>query len=531
MSYKNFGALICCASNGVMNVSSVKRLIDALAKMGYNLLELVIDDMYKIESEPYFGYLRGGYTKAEIQEMDAYAKEKGVELVPMIQTLAHLTNLVKIPKFLDIIDIDDVLLVDEPKTYELIDKMFASIADSFSSRKVNIGFDEAHNVGLGKYLDKHGYTERYELLLRHLKKVAEIAEKYGFQIHMWSDMFFRFVNHGEYWGKGIEIPKWVRDEIPENIQMAYWDYYSEDEEVYDAMLTSHEDFGRELWFAGGAWTWNGYPPCNGYSLKTMLPAMKQVRAHKVQNVLVTMWGDDGHDCSYFSVLPSLYAIKQYAEGNFDMETIKAGFEETFGYGFDDFMLLDLPNKNKVNQKLDISDNACKVLLFNDCFLGIKDVAAKEALPIPFAEYRKQLLETGKNMGPYQYLYENLAALCHVLEVKADLGIRTREAYQAGNREALQNLLGDYTEAAERIDGFRDALRKVWMTDNKPYGWDIHEIRLGGLKARLYDCRQRLEEYLNGNTSEIPELEEELLEYAKWGMQQNFYRRFVTVSQL
>lgn len=531
MNYKNFGVLLCCASNGVMNVASVKRMIDEISKMGYNLLELVVDDVYKIESEPYFGYLRGGYTKAEIQEMDAYAKEHGVELVPVIQTLAHFTNLVKIPEYVDIVDIDDIILVDEPKTYELIDKMFASIADSFSTRKINIGFDEAHNVGLGKYLDKHGYTERFSLLLRHLQRVAEIGGKYGFQIHMWSDMFFRLANHGVYWDKNVHIPEKVHNEIPENVELCYWDYYSEDEEMYDAMLTSHEEFDRELWFAGGAWAWNGFAPCNRYSLKTMLPAMKQVRNHKVENVLVTVWGDDGHDCSYFSVLPSLYAIRQYADGQYDEEIMKQGFKETFGKEFDDFMLLDLPNKNRVNQSLEISDNACKVLLFNDCFLGIKDVAAMDALPAPFEEYAKQLRETGARMGEYQYLYENLAALCHVLDVKAELGIKTRKAYKDGDRAKLKELISDYEEAIQRISAFRDTLRAVWMKDNKPYGWDIHEIRLGGLQARLRDCIERIEEYLEEKVLSIPELEEELLLYAPWGMQQNFYRKFVTVSQL
>lgn len=530
MNYRNFGVLLCCASNGVMNVASVKRMIDEISKMGYNLLELVIDDMYKIESEPYFGYLRGGYTKKEIQEMDAYAKERGVELVPVIQTLAHHTNLVKIPEYADIVDIDDILLIDEPRTYELIDKMFASIADSFSTRKINIGFDEAHHVGLGKYLDKHGYTERFSLLLRHLQRVAKIGGKYGFQIHMWSDMFFKLVNHGVYWDKNVHIPEAIRNEIPENIELCYWDYYSEDKKMYDAMLTSHEEFERELWFAGGAWTWNGFAPCNRYSLKTMLPAMKQVKNHKVKNVLVAMWGDDGHDCSYFSVLPSLYAIRQYADGQYDEELIKQGFKETFGWEFDDFMLLDLPNKNRVNHSLEISDNACKVLLFNDCFLGIRDVAAMDALPVPFEEYAKQLKETGARMGEYQYLYENLAALCHVLEIKAELGIKTRKAYQEGDKIVLKSLISEYEETIRRISTFRDTLRTAWMKDNKPYGWDIHEIRLGGLQARLRDCIQRIEEYLAEKVSDIPELEEELLLYSDWGMQHNFYRKFVTVSQ-
>lgn len=531
MQYKNFGALICCASNGAMKVERVKDFIDNLSKMGYNLLELCIDDMYKIESEPYFGYLRGGYTKAEIREMDEYARSKGIELVPAIQTLAHFTNLVKIPHYADIVDIDNILLVDEPKTYELIDKMFASIADCFTSRKVNIGFDEAHNIGLGKYLDKHGYTDRYELLLRHLEKVVQIAEKYGFKIHMWSDMFFKLANRGEYWKKGVKIPQRVCEKVPEEVQLCYWDYYGTDEELYDEMLRSHEGFGREIWYAGGAWTWNGFAPHNRFSLESMLPAMRQVRKHGIKNVLVTMWGDDGHDCSYFSVLPALYAIKQYAEGNFDEEKIKQGFFDLFALNFDDFMLLDIPNKNGCNPEMKKTDNACKVLLYNDCFLGLRDKAFESFAPVPFGEYADALESVGKRMGEYTYLYENLAALCRVLDVKATLGLRTRKAYKASDKAALKQLILDYEKTIDRLQTFRDTLRAAWMKDNKPYGWDIQEMRLGGLKARLTDCIQRLEEYLGGKVQNIPELEEELLSYATWGSQYNLYRGFVTVSQL
>ena len=531
MQYKTFGALICCSSNGVMKVERVKQLVDHLSKMGYNLLELCIDDMYKIEDEPYFGYLRGGYTKAELREMDEYAKSKGVELVPAIQTLAHFTNLVKIPHYADIVDIDDILLVDEPKTYELIEKMFATISECFSSRKVNIGFDEAHNIGLGKYLDKHGYTNRCELLLRHLQKVVKIAEKYAFKIHMWSDMFFKLASHGEYWEKGIRIPKEIREKVPDGVELCYWDYYGIDEELYGEMLASHKEFNKELWFAGGAWTWNGFAPHNRFSLESMLPAMKQVRKHEIQNVLITMWGDNGHDCSYFSVLPALYAIKQYAEGNFDEEKIKEGFFNLFGVSFDDFMLLDLPNKNKSNPELKKPDNACKVLLYNDCFLGLKDAAFEPLAPVDFGDYAKQLERVGKRMGDYAHLYKNLAALCRVLEIKAELGLKTRKAYAAGDKKALKALIKSYKETAQRVCAFRDTLREVWMRDNKPYGWDIQEMRLGGLHARLADCAQRLEEYLSGKVQNIPELEEKLLPYSTWGSQYNKYCGFVTVSQL
>ncbi len=533
MSYKNFGALICCASNGVMKVERVKELIDHLAKMGYNLLELCIDDMYKIESEPYFGYLRGGYTREEIREMDAYAISRGIELVPVAQTLAHLTNLVKIPHFSDIVDIDDILLIDEPKTYELIEKMFETLSRCFTSRKVNIGFDEAFKVGLGKHLDKHGYQNRITLLERHLKRVLEIAGKYGFRVHMWSDMFFRLVNKGNYCydEKDRTIADEIRDKVPENVEICYWDYYTDDESKYSQMITAHKQFERELWFSGGVWTWNGFAPQNGFALRSLRASMKQVKEHGIQNVLITMWGDDGHDCSYFSALPSLYAAKQYADGNTDLEKIKQGFGELFGVAFDDFMLLDLPTKNSKNPHADRPDNSCKSLLYNDCFLGLKDYALQEVEHIPYDDYAKQLHAVGQRMGQYRYLFDNLEALCLALDVKAELGLRTRTAYKAGDKTALQALIGDYLEAEKRIEKFRNTLRHVWMTDNKPYGWDIQEIRLGGLRARLRDGAQRLQEYLDGVCSSIPELEETLLPYAPWETQFNSYRGFVTVSQL
>jgi len=65
MNYEYFGVMIDCSRNGVMKPKQVMRFIDALAKMGYNMLELYTEDTYEVEGEPYFGYLRGRYTGKE----------------------------------------------------------------------------------------------------------------------------------------------------------------------------------------------------------------------------------------------------------------------------------------------------------------------------------------------------------------------------------------------------------------------------------------------------------------------------------
>ena len=129
--FEHFGVMIDCSRNAVMKVETLKRFIDCLAKMGYDTLELYTEDTYTIEDEPYFGYLRGRYTSQELKEIDGYAKARGIELIPCVQTLGHFTALVRNSRFKEIVDCNDILLVDEEKTYEFIEKIFKALAENF----------------------------------------------------------------------------------------------------------------------------------------------------------------------------------------------------------------------------------------------------------------------------------------------------------------------------------------------------------------------------------------------------------------
>ena len=91
------GVMLDCSRNAVMSVAELKNFILTLKKTGYNCLQLYTEDTYEIEGEPQFGYRRGKYTKAELKEIDAFAKKNGVELMPCIQTLAHLNQIFRYP--------------------------------------------------------------------------------------------------------------------------------------------------------------------------------------------------------------------------------------------------------------------------------------------------------------------------------------------------------------------------------------------------------------------------------------------------
>ena len=75
----HLGVMLDCSRNAVMKPEAVKSFVDIIQKMGYNTLMLYTEDTYEVEGEPLFGYLRGRYTIAELQDIDYYCKEKGVE--------------------------------------------------------------------------------------------------------------------------------------------------------------------------------------------------------------------------------------------------------------------------------------------------------------------------------------------------------------------------------------------------------------------------------------------------------------------
>ena len=83
MKFDKIGLMLDCSRNAVPNVTTLKTLISLLSKMGYNRLQLYTEDTYEIKSRPYFGYLRGRYTGAELKEIDAYLYRLRVQLTEL----------------------------------------------------------------------------------------------------------------------------------------------------------------------------------------------------------------------------------------------------------------------------------------------------------------------------------------------------------------------------------------------------------------------------------------------------------------
>ena len=508
-NFDTFGVMIDMSRNAVMSMDGLKRFLPLLKKMGYNCVMLYTEDTYEVDGEPYFGYMRGRYSKAEMKEIGAFAESLGMTVIPCIQTLAHLNAIFRWGKFPR--DCDDILMTDDERTYELIDHMFSTLSECFKSRKIHIGMDEAHMLGRGKHLDIHGYETVNDIMKRHLARVCEIAEKYGYEVMVWSDMYFRPWNDGKYVIPKCQMPKEVVEALPESVIPVYWDYYQSSEQTYSDMMDNHKQLSKKTWFAGGAWSWYGMIPYNRFTLQSMIPALNACKKHKIRNVVMTMWGDDGADCSHFSQLPSLYYLAQYAKGVTDETKIKAGFKRLVSIDFDEFMNIDCPNDIVPYEGK--PRNPSKYMLYSDYFNDFLDYTVKEGAGEKYTEYAKQLHATAKKSRKYGYVFDTAAKLCDVMAIKYELGLKTRKAYEAGDKvELLRLAKNEYVQVEKLIKVFGRAFERQWFADNKPHGFDVQDHRIGALLYRTEACRRRLLDYTSGKIDRIEELDEALLPF-------------------
>lgn len=494
------GMMLDMSRGGVMTVEAVKGMIDAHAALGLNLMMLYTEDTYTVPEAPYLGYLRGRYTEKELREMDDYAAESGVELVPCVQTLAHLEQFLQWDVNRDIKDNDCVLMIDEPKTYAWIRAALTALRRCFRTNRIHIGMDEAHGVGLGEYYQKHGAVNRFELLNRHLNRVVDICKELGFKPIMWSDMFYRLGSkNNDYYDTDAVVPESAIAQIPD-VALCYWDYYHTDEQFYAGMLEGHRKMGKEVVFAGGIWTWSGILPHVRKTNATMYPALRACLKAGIGTVLATSWGDDGCETDYRLALNQLPIYSEHVwlgEDCTRAEVERMG-ERLTGLSEACF------NAMGAFYADDDDRRPGKGLFYCDPLYplteGLWDLTGyREGL-----EEGIKTLERHLDDSRCEYAW---LAMCIALE-KLNWVNELRPAYLRGDKAVV------LTMANEKLPAMRELYvkmmsvwREQWESGRKRNGWETICARLGAVIARLDDVQRILLRWADGTIECVEELDE------------------------
>lgn len=134
---------------------------------------------FRLESDYFPGLTAkdGHYTKKEFKDLQAYARQYGVNIIPEIDVPAHSLAFAKlIPEIGSKAYGADHLDLNNPRTYSVIDSVFQEYLSGpdpvFSGKEVHIGTDEYSKKEAEKF---RAFTDRY----------IRLGEKFGKKVRLW----------------------------------------------------------------------------------------------------------------------------------------------------------------------------------------------------------------------------------------------------------------------------------------------------------------------------------------------------------
>ena len=509
--FKTLGIMLDVSRNMVMRIDHLKMWLRRLALSGYNMVMLYTEDVYELPDEPFFGYMRGAYTLDEIRELDVYASRLGIELVGCIQTLGHLEQILKWDgAYNKVKDTASVLMVDEPETYKLIEKMIRFWSEALTSRRIHIGMDETHDLGRGRFLDIHGYESGFELFNRHLGKVNAICKEAGLTPMIWSDMYFRLSNpNQDYYDLEHAVPEAVQKKIPQNVQLVYWDYYHQDAAMYEKMIQRHRDIGFDPVMGSGIWTWTRLWYDHKKTMQTAVPCIQACRKQKVSELFFTMWGDDGAYCNYDSSLAGIIFCADLAFGvpaNDPHKETSRRFAAICQSSYEAHLVasdIEAWDDFGVDPALMIWDDPLLGILFDDCKRRNPEFDLK--LSDRYDEMLRKLLPYQEECfaGDFEHIINALQLLLLKLELRGAL----EAAYDRDDRIALRQIAVSLIPAViAAVWEFDASFRRQWLKCAKPFGLEVIQARNAVQAARLEETALRIREYLDGTVASIEELD-------------------------
>ena len=536
-TFDTLGAMLDVSRGRVLTVDYLKGRLDRMKKMGYNAVMLYTEDTFRLEGEPKWGYMRGGYTLEEMKDLKAHADKIGFKMIPCIETLGHLEQPFRWADFADVKNTGSTILVGEEKSYALIDKIIAFWAKAVGGTRIHLGMDEAWGFAGAKYEKRNGKRPGVDVFLDHLKRVNEICAKHGFtEPIIWSDMFYRMASaRHDYYDPEAKADPSLAARIPKNMRLCYWDYYHDRQDYYEGMIEGHRTLGSEPVLAGGIQIWSHFFHDREKTLATMSAFLAAAKAKGCKEFFFTLWGDDGGTAIQGVAEEGLFACAELAQGRTAEPNADncARFREITGLDYRSLAKLGEVCRHYADEWPDMILEAS--MLYDDpLYCGnyrnylvrkpsettdrrfycahYKDAAWRDDGEKVMADHRRVLAECAELSG----LPQAASDLARVLSAKVSYEADLLAAWKAKDLPTLARLARtDLPALISKMKAFIESYRTDWYATSQPFGFERVQKRNAAALARLEEAKRRLDDWLAGKTKTIEELDETLRPFGKY----------------
>jgi len=259
-------------------VEDHKRSIRLLAQYKANThLWFIEPDHFVYAFDPEIGAKYDRFTFDEIREVVAYAKQYYIEVIPVVELLAHMENTLSNPKYAHLAEKEGTgtLCPVNDESIQFAEKLMGEIAAAFDSKYFHCGLDESAVIGQGKSADAVKTEGIEKVYARYYTRLHDtLRDKHGKTMMMYADIV---LNHPS-----------VMNLLPKDIVMMFWDYIPRPRyEGLDNLVKN----GFPTTTLAGMWDWvNLYPLYNAGIANIDMLAAQTAEVGSLGH-FVSNWGD------------------------------------------------------------------------------------------------------------------------------------------------------------------------------------------------------------------------------------------------
>lgn len=310
------GVMLDISRSKVPTLSTLKKLVDKFATLKLNHLELYVEGFsFEYESFRKEIEINNNYLPLDdFIELQSYCEENFIDLVPNQNGFGHMGDWLALDEYKDLAECPDGFFIwgahrpsstldpSNPKSVQLVKKMYDDMLPHFKSKYFNMDFDEPFELGHGKSKQLVEELGISNVFVDFFNKLSDYVMTTYHKIPMlWGDVL---IKHPEALSK-----------LPKDAVFIDWGYnHRYDFETHAKLLS---ESGINFAVAPGTVSW-GNILGNFLDMEgSIAHAAAAVKKYGGEGLIVTDWGDIGH-LQYLPVSYSGFsyaAIKAWSDGD------------------------------------------------------------------------------------------------------------------------------------------------------------------------------------------------------------------------
>jgi hexosaminidase len=288
------GVMLDISRSKVPKLETIFDLVDLLSEWKVNHLELYTEHTFAYENHREVWAQASPMTGEDVLRLDAYCRERFVELVPNQNSFGHMHRWLMLPQYNHLAECPDgfdltlqghttrmppfSLNPTDARSIELMEELYSELLPHFLSERFNVGCDETWDVGRGRSAHAVGERGVGRVYLDYLLEIHRHVRRHGRTMHFWGDII-------------IQHPELVL-ELPEDVVALEWGY--EAGHPFDEHGAEFARSGIPFFVCPGTSSWNSIAGRTSNCLGNIRNATGNGLKHGAVGVLTTDWGDNGH---------------------------------------------------------------------------------------------------------------------------------------------------------------------------------------------------------------------------------------------